>query len=107
MSDRFTKEYWPSEQDPELGNVRGTPPIPTRIDPLAVIPSAVMYGQISQVHWALVERGDGLVLAIGDLNIPLDTKFEVLAARAFASRLKDYLHHRISHPGRPKPPGGW
>lgn len=92
MSDQFTKEYWPSEQDPDLADVSGTPAIPQKIDPVAVVNSALACGTIGRVAWALVERGDGLVLAIGDTNIPIDTPAECGAARQLGEHLHDHLY---------------
>lgn len=66
------------------------------IDPLAVINSALAHGQIGRVPWALVERGDGLILAIGDLNIPIDTPAECGAARQLGEDLRD-LHNWASY----------
>lgn len=67
-----TKEYWL-----DCARMHGThsaAPHQSHIDPLAVIGSALACGRCGQVAWALVERGDGLILAIGKENIPiLDT----------------------------------
>lgn len=57
------------------------------VNPEEVINSALAYGQIGRVPWALVERGDGMVLAIGRENIPIDTPAEAEAARHLAKCL--------------------
>lgn len=52
------------------------------IDPLAVINSALASGQIGRTPWAIVGRGDGLILAIGETNVPIDTPRERNSLRA-------------------------
>lgn len=61
------------------------------IDPLAVINSALAHGRIGRVPWALVERGDGLILAIGGENIPIDTAREAQQAIDAATNIHHYV----------------
>lgn len=65
-----------------------------RVDPVAVISSALAHGQIGRVAWALVERGDGLVLAIGGENIPIDTPAERYAAQRLGLHLDGAVDRR-------------
>lgn len=60
------------------------------IDPEAVTLSALAHGRIGSVPWALVERGDGLVLAIGSISVPMDTPTEMLAAFVLGTRLRTH-----------------
>ncbi len=91
MSD-FTKEYWPSDEPDFFERVHkvGDAGPARNVDPLLVTPSALAHGQIGHVPWALVARGDGLVLAIGDLNVPIDTAKEAVAAMDLADALQLY-----------------
>jgi hypothetical protein len=97
MGDQFSKEYWPSE-DRDLNHHiprAGSSGPERKINPMEVTESALAHGQIGSVPWALVERGDGLVLAIGDLNVPIDTPAETGQAARFLQLMNKAIFQQI------------